>query len=242
MRTKLLVMCVGVLLVGACMEADDAVDTDEDALAEAAPSDGKADGFTVSGLYATTATTLRDGDIPNLELRGTAYVRNRCYHSACSGERAETDRFDTFTSSSGKTYIRFWSFKRTLNASSGEYDEVPVVADTYEIIKSSSTTIKLRKTYSSRWQTLKKKTQSSVCTASGGSWSSSTLCTCPGPMAWPGVFFVPGAGGCMLVSGTDESECDDTNGAYTDDDSTFIGSFCRCGIGKYAGDDGCTAN
>jgi hypothetical protein len=231
----LLVMCAGVALVTAC------VDTSDDALAESAPIDGKDDGGpAVTGLYATTATLLRDGDIPNLELRGDTYVRNRCYHSACSGERAETDRFDTFTSSSGKTYIRFWSFKFVPNPASGDRDEVPVVADTYEITK-TSTTIKLRKTYSSRWQTLKKKSPSSVCTASGGSWASST-CTCPGPTSWPGVAFVPGAGGCIQVSGTDESECDGTDGSYTDDDSTLIGSYCRCGVGRYAGDSGCASN
>ncbi len=46
----------------------------------------------------------------------------------------------------------------------------------------------------------------------------------------------------MTVSATDESECDATNGFYTDDDATLIGSFCRCGIGRYAGAAGCTSN
>ena len=242
MRKDLVIVWVGAALFGACMDdAGPSTDETDDAVAEAAPLDSKADsGLTVTGDYATTTTALRDGDVPNLELGPTGvYVRNRCYHSACSAKRAETDKFDTFTTSSGKSYLRFWSFKIVPNAMSGDRDQVPVVADTYEITK-TSTTIKLRKTYTARWLTLKKRSLSALCTASGGTWGGD--CTCPGPAGWPNAAFIAGAGGCIMVSGTDESECDGTNGFYTDDDSTPIGSFCECGVGRYAGDAGCASN
>ena len=228
------------LVLAGCTDSAE-VDTMDDAAAEAAPLSGKADGdAALTGLYATASTTLADGDIPNLELlSGGAYVRARCYHAGCSARRTETDRFDTFTSGAGKTYIRFWSFKIVPNTVSGDRDQVPTVADTYEIIK-TSTTIKLRKTYSSRWVSLRKRAVKSLCTTSGGTWT--TECACPGSGTWPGTTFIAGGGGCQAVSGTDESECDDSNGFYTDDDATLIGSYCECGIGRYASDTGCAAN
>jgi hypothetical protein len=53
-------------------------------------------------------------------------------------------------------------------------------------------------------------------------------------------FFQPGLGGCALES-TTESQCDDTNGAYTDDDINLTGTYCECGAGRYFADGyGCT--
>jgi len=226
-------------LVLASCSSTDAVDADADAAAEAAPlADGKADGIGASGLYAVTSSALQDGDIANLELRVDGhYVRSRCYGLACARRHAETDRFDSFTSSTGRTYVRFWSFRA--DDTTPERTQHPVVADTYEIVR-TSTTIRLRKTYTSRWFSLRKRLASSVCTQSGGSWT--TECDCGPNNTWPGPAFVPGAGGCMIVSGTDESECEDTGGFYTDDDATLIGAYCECGAGRYPSDSGCAAN
>lgn len=68
-----------------------------------------------NGLCVATTPSLRAGDIANLELVNTnnnnAYVRSRCYHANCSLGVAETDRFDAYKSTSGKTYLRFWTFE-----------------------------------------------------------------------------------------------------------------------------------
>src|SRR5260221_10793965 len=86
--------------LAACAESDDS----SDAEAEAAPEQalGKADAPTFTGLYATTTTTLHAGDVPDLQLLdGGQYVRRRCYHTSCALPVAETDKYDTYTSSSG---------------------------------------------------------------------------------------------------------------------------------------------
>ncbi len=227
---------LGLAFAVGCTEDETALDDGSDAEAELAPAGGKADSaVTFTGVYASSTTTLKAGDVPNLELLATgAYVRNRCYHTACSLEVPETDKFDTFKSTSGKTYVRFWSFKVVPSPADPQRTEVPVVIDTYEI-KKTSTGIQLRKTYTSRWLSLRKKTANALCTASGGTLDAGT-CACPGPTDWPGAIFVAGLGGCTVAPGATEDDCYTSGGFYTDDDATLIGSFCRCGRGRYIAD------
>ena len=43
----------------------------------------------------------------------------------------------------------------------------------------------------------------------------------------------------MHLTISSESACDDTNGSYTDDDATRIGTFCQCGLGRTMTETGC---
>src|SRR5439155_1296062 len=80
--------------------------------------------------------------------------------------------------------------------------------------------------------TLAAATDGGLCANSGGTWSGS--CECASGM------FVPGVGGCTDPAVGSEDGCDETGGSYTDDDSTRIGTFCRCGVGRYMTEGGCT--
>jgi hypothetical protein len=230
------------IFFGAC--ADTTLD-ESDSEAESAPEQmlGKADAPTITGLYATSTTTLKDGDVPNLELLATgSYVRRRCYHASCALPVAETDHYDTYTSSAGKSYLRFYSTKSVWNAAHDDRTSVAVVADVYEVVK-TTTTIKLRKAYSTRWLTLAKKTATSLCTADHGTWTSGS-CACPGAGGWSDngyIGFIAGLGGCITIPGAGEGESDDTGGWYTDDDSTLVGTYCLCDRGSYLSNTGCAA-
>ena len=207
---------------------------DDDAVAEAAPLAAldKADASTLTGLFATSATSLRAGDVPSLELRADGrYVRARCYHTRCSAQIAETDRFD-IAKSNGHKYLRFWSFTITTDAN-GDRTPTPVIADVYEV-KRAGKTIQLRKTYSSRWLTLDATKAADLCDATGGTWSSND-CACPGAGSAADTHggFVAGAGGCIDVPGGGEDACDGSGGLYADDDATPIGTYCLCGLGRY---------
>ena len=209
------------LFLVACAASDDPSDSE----AELAPRQeaGKADAADFTGLYRSTASTHYANDIPSLELRSDGrYVRSRCYHASCALQLPETDAFDQYTASSGKTYVRFWS----------EDNGQPMIAEVYEI-HATSTGIKLRKAHVTRWSLLAATTETAQCTASGGAWNN-VSCTCPGNV--PGTaqtVFVPGAGGCIAMPGADESNCDNSGGSWTDDDATLIGSYCVCGYGRY---------
>jgi hypothetical protein len=209
---------------------DDTSDTE----AESAPvqADGKADGANLSGLFVSHAKTHYNNDIPALQLRAEDYIRARCYHASCALRLPETDKLDAYTSSSGKTYLRFWSFSVARDAN-GELQPTPVIADVYEV-QTTSTGIKLRKSFTSRWFTLYATSEDALCTGTGGTWNG-TDCACPGNI--PGQFatheFVAGAGGCIDTPGASEDGCDSSDGLWTDDDATPIGSFCECGVGRY---------
>jgi len=225
MRAYLLILLAG------CAAGDP-----DDAAALEAPAElaGKADGATVTGLFAAETTSLRAGDIPNLELRADgSYVRARCYHAGCI---AETDRFDTYTSTSGHRYLRLWSF--TLDA---DRNPTPVIADVYEL-RTTSTGIKLRKAYSTRWLALTSAHADALCAATSGAWSGA--CACPGggngATEHPG--FVAGAGGCITIPGGGEDACDASGGLYTDDDATPIGTYCECGVGRHVAGAGSCVN
>lgn len=201
----------------------------DDEATDATVADGKADAPSFAGLYVTHATHHYNGDITALQLLGgdsnTQYVRERCYHASCALSVPETDRYDTYKSSAGKTYVRFWSFTIGTDAN-GEHTETPTVADVYEI-QATSYGVRLRKSYSTRWFALYKTTEQKSCTASGGAWSSNT-CACP-----PDHVPVPGAGGCIEMPGASEDACDTSGGFWTDDDATLIDAYCRCGLDRY---------
>jgi hypothetical protein len=244
-----LVYLVFPFLVTACAVAT----TDpNDAEAEAAGAQavGKADGASFSGLYHAHATSLKPGDVPTLELRVTAkagaptlaYVRARCYHTGCTLDVPETDSYDVYTSSGGKTYVRFWS-EQVSHDGNGDLVSTPVVADVYEI-KTTSKGIKLRKSFTARWLNLYSTSEETLCEATGGSWGAGA-CGCPGNT--PGEFatyeFIAGAGGCIATPGADESNCDASDGMWTDDDATLIGSYCVCGLDRHVDDTGsCSSN
>jgi hypothetical protein len=229
------------LALAACAATGDDLDDGEATTAPAQPIGGKGDGAAVTGLFASRATTHYQNDVPNLELRADGrYVRSRCYHAACALPVAETDHYDVYTSSGGKTYIRFWSFELAPDAS-GALQSTPTIADVYELQK-TSTGIKLRKAYSSRWQSLPATDAATACTRSGGAWGG-TDCSCPGSgngaTVHPG--FVAGAGGCIAIPGGGEDACDSSGGLYTDDDATLVGTFCECGLGRHVVDAGSCA-
>lgn len=192
---------------------------------------GKADGSSFEGLYASRTSSHREGDVTALELSGPSYVRTRCYRAGCALPLPETDAFDTYVSASGKTYVRFWSVE-IVDGDSGRQSE-PRLADVYEIAR-TTTGIKLRKSYTTRWVTLTKTTPAARCTATGGAWSTDT-CACPGntPGELASRIFVAGAGGCIATPGANESNCDDSRGMWTDDDATLTGAYCICGAGRF---------
>ena len=207
------------------------MDDAEAEIAQAQLADGKADGASFAGLYASHTASHRDGDVTTLELAGNAYVRTRCYRTGCALPLPEADAFDTYVSSGGKTYVRFWTVD-VVQTSSG-LDTAKKLADVYEIVP-TTTGIKLRKSYTTRWVTLAKTTPAARCTATGGAWAAGS-CTCAGntPGTFASAIFVAGAGGCVANPGASESNCDDSMGLWTDDDATPTGSFCICGAGRY---------
>ena len=246
-RLLVSLMCFATACATAATDATDSTD-DSDAEAEAAtPEVAPQTTPPFAGLYTTHATTHQDGDITALQLLPTTqlgapqstYVRERCYHASCALPLPETDRYDSYTSSSGKTYLRFYSF--TVTVKSDGLHTTPVVADVYEVL-TTSYGIKLRKSYTSRWLALYRTTPASRCTATGGTWASID-CTCPGNVVgeYAKTVFVPGAGGCVANPGASETNCDDSNGQWTDDDATLIDSFCECGLGRYDDADGSCA-
>jgi len=232
-------VCLSFLAIAACATATD--DASDGEASDAAPQaiGGKADGAT-TGLFASRATTHYNGDVPDLELRADgSFVRLRCYHASCALPVAETDHYDTYTSSAGKTYVRFYSFT-VETAADGSISSTPLVADVYEI-RTTSTGIRLRKAFSTRWQTLATTDAATRCTASGGAWNGDCSCPGSGNGATPHPAFAPGAGGCIIAPGGGEDACDSSNGLYTDDDATPIGTFCECGLGRHVVDAGSCA-
>ncbi len=219
MRVELLVL----VLITAC--ADPGVDVD----------DGEAEGATVDpsgaaaasfvGLYAGAAGTHATGDVIALDLRvmpALDYVRARCYGTECSRVIPETANYDVYTSSAGKTYLRFWSVE--IGHDHGDIDTTPELVDVYEIMTSGGA-VQLRKSYTTRWVTLGTATEDALC--GGGSWGDGT-CSCAG-----GKAFVAGAGGCVAIGGASENNCDASGGLWTDDDATLLGEYCVCGVGRY---------
>jgi hypothetical protein len=231
-------------LVGACAgSGDDASDGEAD-VAPQQPADGKADGIDFTGLYHISSSTRHSNDITTLELRApitmganageAQFVRSRCYHTGCALELPQTNDYDLYTSSSGKTYVRFYNDEIWLDAD-GNIQSQKVVDDVYEI-KPTSKGVELRKSHTKRWFSLFAATLSSQCANTGGTWDGSLSdCACPGavPGMPPATIFVPGAGGCIALPGSDESACDAAHGMWTDDDSTLIGTYCVCGVGRY---------
>jgi hypothetical protein len=230
-----------VFLVGACADATTEDASDGEAEAADAQPVGKADAASFVGLYRAHATALRSGDVPSVELLADGrYVRSRCYHASCSLRVPETDKFDVYTSSAGKTYVRFWTVAITTDPDTG-IDSHPVVADVYEV-KSTSYGVKLRKSYTTRWLSLYSTSPSLMCSATGGSWAADA-CTCPGntPNMWPATIFISGSG-CIATPGASEDHCDSSGGMWTDDDATAIGSYCVCGTGRFLDGTGACAS
>jgi len=153
----------------------------DDGEAEMAPPQpaGKTDAAQFVGLYASHATHHYDGDVPDLELRSDGqFLRQRCYHASCAIASPETDAFDEYTSSSGHHYVRFYGQKISHDAA-GNLTNESSIADVYEI-RAFSKGVQLRKSYSTRWQSLYTTTvpltfttvaNESNCDDSGGMWT-----------------------------------------------------------------------
>jgi hypothetical protein len=232
---RIALLCVSLGWVACTDEVADGVPEDDAVVDDGGGVElGKADGFDPSGVYAMAAGVAPwNGDIPNLELHADTYVRNRCYGWDCEQMVPETDRFDLVRSSSGRSYLRFWSFEVQWSDAAGDRDEVPVIADVYEV-KMTAGGLQLRKTWTNHWQTLARASLSALCRDSGGLPGSGGSCECRQRQ-----FFCVGAGGCIdPVVGTEDA-CDTTDGMYTDDDATPIGTFCRCGYGRVMTEAGC---
>ena len=224
-----------VLAVGLAACADQAVVPADDNDAETAGVQPMDTDSKLVGLYASASPTAarQDGDLVALELTSTsAYVRARCYHDRCSVVVPETDHFDHYTSTSGLEYLRFWS----VDITRGDTGIVttPEVIDVYEL-RATAAGIELRKSRTTRWIELGSSTVATSCTVAGGTWDGAT-CGCPA-----GRSFVPGANGCIEAPGANEAKCDASNGLWTDDDATLIGSYCNCGSGRRVGRDGACA-
>jgi hypothetical protein len=220
MRVELLVL----VAITACADPGVDVDDGEAEGATVAPSGDAAASF--AGLYAGTAGTHATGDVIALDLRvapALDYVRARCYGTECSRIVPETDHYDVYTSSAGKTYVRFWSVE--ISHDHGDVDATPELVDVYEIKTSDG--VQLRKSYTTRWVTLGAASEDALCTGGGGSWSDGA-CSCAA-----GKTFVAGAGGCVAIGGASEANCDASGGLWTDDDATLLGEYCICGTGRY---------
>jgi hypothetical protein len=239
---------LGVLVVMVCASAcsepiDESVD-DGDAELGSVVELGKGDASDFAGIYrwADASRPYWNNDIPSLQLAGSGYVRSRCFGFNCAtlvpqfGDRK-------IVRVSGKVFVRFMSFTREWNADNEEWIETPVLADTYEI-KKTTRGIKLRKTYTSRWISLDKITERQACTLSGGDWGIETPpCTCDA-VANPDwshyMASFPGLGGCFEIFAANEDGCSST-GSYTDDDATVIGTYCSCPLGTHETQAGCEA-
>lgn len=221
-----LVLVVGLLSACGDLAAPPVDDGDADTASAQATDTG------LVGLFASADTGHQDTDLVSLELTATGtYVRARCYHVGCAVVVPETDRFDRYVSASGLTYVRFWSFDTSRDAG-GALDVTPEIADVYEI-RTTASGVELRKSHTTRWVQLARTTPAAACR---GTWDGAA-CACAAHET-----FVPGAGGCIATPGASEARCDGSDGLWTDDDATAIGSYCECGQGRRVDASGtCTA-
>jgi hypothetical protein len=100
--------------------------------------------------------------------------------------------------------------------------------------------LSLRRSSSTHTFELAATAEPDLCGASGGSWSAANR-TCDCGSEWP-TAYAPGAGGCWRSPSAGETQCDDTQGDWTDDDPDLVGTYCRCGIGRHLADAGCVDN
>lgn len=226
----------------------------DDAVDGAFDLSGKADGPSFAGTYQEVGGGARKGDLPFVQLHddGT-YVRLRCYTTNCTKTTPETDRYTTFENpDTHKQYVIFGRFVWT------DFDNRESRVDPYDAyeVRHDGANLLFRKTYTSRWIAMAPVTEEAICTASGGTWDTSTehqgaeagtttSCDCGQDSVtnWddPIPAFVPGAGGCRMTFKMVESECDDTQGSYTDDDTDALGDYCLCPAGTIPTDTGCVA-
>ena len=82
---------------------------------------------------------------------------------------------------------------------------------------------------------MEKVAEADLCAASSGSWIGGT-CDCG--KGWP-TAWSPGAGGCWQSPAVSEEACDATQGSWTDDDASLIGTYCGCGLGRRLTAAGC---
>jgi hypothetical protein len=254
------------LLLGACAPAES-----DDALAALEPDvEGKADGVVPVGAFEIVANNLRADDVVYVNLLppstkpgvvgDPSWVWQRCYDTPCSQLIAQDGDYAFYKGSAGRKYIAFYTTHIDPPAPPSPKTAPPVPAtknpmptyspgdliDLYAYTKSGKT-LKLRRAGTSRWFTTTALSDHAACDESGGAWSSSPApgacdCSALGTGAFgTAAQFQPGLGGCFLLPNSSETECDDSNGAYTDDDNNLVGTYCECGVGRYyAEGSGCT--
>jgi hypothetical protein len=228
-------LALALVVVSGCggqLGSDDGA-ADEAALAGKADvvSAAAASAASIAGIYQLSGDPTAAGDVVYLWLLGDGrFAWTRCYDADCATPIVEDGTYK-LTTSSGKKYVTFYQ--------PGALGDTKRHFNSMYAYSTSKKTLKLRPTRTSRWMTLAAASESALCSASGGSWSSGGGCDCGA--GWP-TAYSPGAGGCWVAPATGESQCDDTNGSWTDDDADLVGTFCECGYSRHLTVDGCTAN
>jgi hypothetical protein len=209
-----------VLLAAGCggqLGSDDSA-TDEAALAAPIP-----------GIYQLAGDPSGAGDVVYLWLRADgAFAWTRCYDADCATPVIEDGTYK-LTTSSGTKYVTFYQI--------GPIGDAKLHFNSMYAYSRTSKTLKLRPVRTSRWMTLASVGEAALCSASGGTWSGG--CDCGG--GWP-IAYSPGAGGCWTSPAVGESQCDDTRGSWSDDETNPAGTFCDCGYARHLTARGCVAN
>jgi hypothetical protein len=181
------------------------------------------------GTYQLAGDASRAGDVVYLWLRSDGeFAWTRCYDAGCATPVIEDGTYK-LTTSSGKKYVTFYQI--------GPSGDLKTHFNAMYQYTRSAKTLKLRLTRTSTWQTLEPVAESVLCDASGGRWSGGG-CGCGA--GWP-TAYSPGAGGCWVAPAVGESQCDDTSGNWSDDETNAAGTFCDCGYAHRLSDAGCVA-
>jgi len=204
--------------------------TDDDGAADEAALAGKADAVadattSVTGIFQAGSSA---GDIFYLWLRADGeFAWTRCYDAGCASPVIEDGTFK-LTTSSGKKYVTFYQI--------GPAGDLKTHFNSMYEYTRTTRTLKLRLVRTSAWQSLSSVAESTMCRASGGKWNGG--CDCGG--GWP-IAYSPGAGGCWVGPAVGESDCDDTLGSWSDDETNAAGTFCDCGYNRVLTARGCVA-
>jgi hypothetical protein len=201
-------------------------DNSDDEAALADKRDAVADATTtVVGTYQLAT----DGDIPYLWLRADGeFAWTRCYDAGCATPVIEDGTYK-LTTSSGKKYVTFYQI--------GPSGDLKTHFNSMYQYTRTAKTLKLRLTRTSTWETLEPVAEDVLCDASGGRWSGGS-CDCGA--GWP-TAYSPGAGGCWVAPAVGESQCDDSAGNWSDDETNAAGTFCDCGYAHRLAAAGCVA-
>lgn len=204
---------------------------DEAALASGGKGDlAGATASSIAGIYQLAGDPSGAGDVVYLWLLADGrFAWTRCYDIDCATPVVEDGTYK-LTTSSGKKYVTF--------SQPGAKGDAATHFNSMFAYSASRNSLKLRPIRTSHWMTLGAVAEASLCADSGGTWSG-TACDCGA--GWP-TAYSPGAGGCWVSPAVGESQCDATQGSWTDDDADLAGTFCECGYARHLTDSGCVVN